>query len=344
MSKHKNDNPLGIEEPKSRLATLPVGEIREADNALRPVQRESESYQGLVDSVRQYGILKPVLVKQQTDSDTGEVSYLLIDGRQRFNAAKDAGLAHDRHQDRVDGRLRDHEGADRRQHPQDRDHPGPVQRAAPADHGRRPDDDRRLARRLARHEPPVGLRPPRPPEAREVDRRPGRRRQDQPDQRLQPGQAADRGAARVRRPRHDPPARRVRPQANERIRQIKEAKRAGRSVGDAVFTPVAHLQKLSAFKDELANGTISRELIARTGVADPVEAFKLAIQWSLHLDPESVKGQVAAEEARKAKLKDAAAKRKAEQKEVEARSPPSRPPRSRPPSPPPEPFALESRS
>jgi ParB/RepB/Spo0J family partition protein len=60
----------------------------EGDLALRKVDRESEGYQDLRESVREEGILKTLLVRELEE----EGKYGLVDGLQRFNAAKDVGL------------------------------------------------------------------------------------------------------------------------------------------------------------------------------------------------------------------------------------------------------------
>lgn len=75
-----------------RLATLPLREIRENPDLLRHIDRSDPDYLGLVDSVRKRGILQPILVREVIDPLIGDFVYLLVDGLNRFNAAKDAGL------------------------------------------------------------------------------------------------------------------------------------------------------------------------------------------------------------------------------------------------------------
>src|SRR5262245_37817198 len=75
-----------------RVAVIPLDKIRENAVALRQVDRESEAYICLVDSVRNRGILNPILVREITNPESGETLYGLVDGLHRWNAAIDAGL------------------------------------------------------------------------------------------------------------------------------------------------------------------------------------------------------------------------------------------------------------
>ncbi len=74
------------------LKFIPVSEIRENKEALRSVDRQNEQFMELAASVRNKGILNPILVCQMADSETGESFFALVDGLQRFTAAKDAGM------------------------------------------------------------------------------------------------------------------------------------------------------------------------------------------------------------------------------------------------------------
>jgi len=71
-------------------AMIPLANIRENEVALRSVNRESEQFKGLVDSIRKEGVLCAISVRPMKD-EKGEY-FELIDGLHRFNAAQDAGL------------------------------------------------------------------------------------------------------------------------------------------------------------------------------------------------------------------------------------------------------------
>jgi hypothetical protein len=84
------------------------------------------------------------------------------------------------------------------------------------------------------------------------------------------------------------------PQVNNRVKEIREAKRQGRDATKAEFTPMPHLQKLTDIKTEFAEGKVAETLVADLGITDPVEAFKLGVAWTLHMDP--VSQQIARQE------------------------------------------------
>ena len=56
------------------------------------VNKECEEYVGLVDSIRQVGVMNPITVREVRDPETGQKYYSLVDGLHRYNAAQDAGL------------------------------------------------------------------------------------------------------------------------------------------------------------------------------------------------------------------------------------------------------------
>lgn len=78
----------------ARLEKIPLKLIRENTEALRTqVDKEDEQYKGLVDSVKNHGIMNPISVREIIDPATNEMLYGLVDGLHRFNAAMDAGLS-----------------------------------------------------------------------------------------------------------------------------------------------------------------------------------------------------------------------------------------------------------
>ena len=74
------------------LAYIPVDQIRESAEALRPVDRKNPEYVLLADSVALNGVLSAISVRKMEDPETGETFYSLVDGLQRWTASKDAGL------------------------------------------------------------------------------------------------------------------------------------------------------------------------------------------------------------------------------------------------------------
>lgn len=74
------------------LKHIPLKDIRLNPSALREVDKSSEDYQGLVDSIKNVGVLNPINVKPYVDPETKQDCYMLIDGLHRYTGAGDAGL------------------------------------------------------------------------------------------------------------------------------------------------------------------------------------------------------------------------------------------------------------
>jgi ParB family transcriptional regulator, chromosome partitioning protein len=65
---------------------IPIGEIR--PNADQP-RKDRGDLRGLIESVREKGVLEPLLVRHVPETDR----YMIISGERRYHAAKAAGLA-----------------------------------------------------------------------------------------------------------------------------------------------------------------------------------------------------------------------------------------------------------
>lgn len=76
----------------TELKFIPVTKIMESDEDLRGVDKNNESFVGLVESVRNKGIMNPISVRELIDPETDEILYGLIDGKQRYTAACEIGL------------------------------------------------------------------------------------------------------------------------------------------------------------------------------------------------------------------------------------------------------------
>lgn len=84
---------LGFNFKKTRLAHIPIKDIRENAEALRvSVDKEDPNYQMNLDSVKRRGIMNPILVREIKDPVSGETLFGLIDGLHRLNWAMDAGM------------------------------------------------------------------------------------------------------------------------------------------------------------------------------------------------------------------------------------------------------------
>jgi ParB family transcriptional regulator, chromosome partitioning protein len=77
--------------PGARLAELDLGDI--VPNAQQPrTEFEPEALRELVVSIREFGVLQPIVVRPRAGAGEGEPQYELIMGERRFRASKAAGL------------------------------------------------------------------------------------------------------------------------------------------------------------------------------------------------------------------------------------------------------------
>lgn len=76
--------------PGARLVDLPVGDI--APNPVQPrIEFREEEFQELVVSIREFGVLQPVVVRPRRGAAAGEQGYELVMGERRLRASKAAG-------------------------------------------------------------------------------------------------------------------------------------------------------------------------------------------------------------------------------------------------------------
>lgn len=289
-----------------KLATVKISEIRENPVALRTVNRQAEDYLGLVGSMQQKGFMGAITVREQTDVESQEAYYELIDGLHRYAAAKDAGIS-EINVDIVP--LSDDlvlEAQILANIHKIETKPAEYTQQLKRILARNPlMTEAELAEKLQKstswiqqrlsltkiendeiitlvNEGKIGLanayalaKLPTEEQAQFVDR------------------------AMTQAPDEFVPA------VNSRVKEIREAKRQGKDASTAVFQPVAHMRKMKDIKLEMENPEIAPALLKSTGIKKPMDAFGLAIQWVLHLDPESIKAQEAEYEERKEKRETA---------------------------------------
>jgi ParB family chromosome partitioning protein len=77
--------------PGARLADLELSDI--VPNAQQPrVEFDPDALQELIVSIREFGVLQPIVVRPRAGAGEGEPQYELIMGERRFRASKAAGL------------------------------------------------------------------------------------------------------------------------------------------------------------------------------------------------------------------------------------------------------------
>jgi len=309
-----------VEQEKVQLGlqTVSISEIRENPVALRTVNTESESYLGIVASIREKGFMGAICVRPQVAED-GSRYFELVDGLHRFAAAKDAGLT----EINVDVKnLND----DQTLEAQIMANIHKVE-TKPVEYSQQL--KRILIRNPLMAEGELAKKLGKSPQW--IKERLGLNRIDNEVivELINEGQinltnayalaklpAEEMADFSDRAMTLDP--KEFVPQVNARAKEIRDAKRAGKDAGPAEFVPVAFMQKIGAIKDELENGSIAEVLIPESGAKTAADGFKLAINWILHLDPKSVEAQKAKDEERQAQRKAAKKIRTVEKAEKKA--------------------------
>ncbi len=298
------------------LQVLALTQIRENPVALRSVDRADENYLGLVDSIKSKGFLGAISVRKRVDSETKEEYFELVDGLHRFNAAKDAGLSEincdvvslDDDQVLEAQIMANIHKIETKPVEYSKQllkiltrNPLMTEAELAAKLGKSPVwiSERLNLVKIGNetikgliNEGKIGLA-----NAYALAKLPAEEQGDFTDRAMTL-----------------PPDEFV-PAVQQRVKEIREARRKGEDAPPAEFQPVAYMQKVGPVKEALATGEIAKALVNTLGISDPIEAFQLALKWVLHLDPKSVEVQKAEDDARRAE-RDAAKQKKAIEKKA----------------------------
>jgi ParB/RepB/Spo0J family partition protein len=310
-----------MSKPQTELLHIPLANIRENPVALRPVDKTGEKYLGMLDSVKQHGIINPINVREIDPAPDGTKLYSVCDGLHRFTAANDAGLPS------IPAQVITKTDAEAEE----------AQIIAnfhkvetkPAEFSKQ------LNRIILRNSDltMVELSGRLNMTSQKLSELMSLVKLSEPIQKL-----VDEGSIKltnavtlaklpvelqpdwVERAMTQSPAEFV-PSATAALKKYREDLRAGRTPGVAVFEPVQLLQKLSDIKAVHENPTdLARELIAKAQPKTPEEIFALAIAWTLRSDPISIEHQrkkwELAEAEKKKKKEDAAAERTKKKEEA----------------------------
>jgi ParB family chromosome partitioning protein len=286
------------------LKKVLLSDIRENDVALRTVNRESEEYLGLVESIRSKGFIGAISVRERQDED-GTSYYELIDGLHRFNASKDAGRE-DINVDVVD---------------LDEDQVLEAQIMAnihkvetkPIEYTRQLKriltrnplmTESELAAKLGKSTSWIGGRL----SLNKLASDQARKLVDEGKIGLSNAYAlaklpAEEQADWLDRAMTTTPDEFI-PQTTERLKQIREARKAGKEAGPAEFVATPHMQKLAALKAELESAEIGPVICTQNGVATPAEGFAMGVKWALHMDPDSIEVQKERDAERRAQREE----------------------------------------
>jgi len=307
----------------SELKTISTSGIRENPVALRNVDRQSEDYLGIVQSMRERGFFGAITVREKLDAETGVSFYELVDGLHRFTAAKDAGI--------------DMINVDVVSLTEDQVMEVQIMANIHKVETKPVEYSKQLMRLLTRNplmtESELATKLGK--SSQWIKDRLGLNKIGSEDiaklidsgeinlsnayalAKLPPEEMADF----LDRAITLPPDEFV-PAVNARVKEIKEAKRQGKDPNAQAFQPVAHMQKLGDLKSEMETGEIGKVLCQECGAKTPLDGFALGVKWSLHMDPKSIEIQKGKDEERKKEREEAKQKReaeKADKKAVEAK-------------------------
>lgn len=297
--------------------TLQISEIRENKIALRNVNTESEDFRGLVDSIKQVGIMNPISVRERVID--GETTYELVDGLHRFTGAQEAGLT-EIPVNIVD--LKDTEVMEaqiitnvHKVETKPVEYSKQIQRIMAANPTMTINE---MASRLCKTpgwlSERLGLLKLEDNVAQLVDDGKINLSNAYALAKLPPDEQVnflDRAQTMI-------PQEFV-PTAQARVKEIREARRKGQDADKAEFIPVPHLQKLALLKQELSSPSIIPSLVKDQKVKDPVDAAVLTLKWVLHMDPHSIDAAKQKDDARKAELEEAKKRRAVEKAEKKAK-------------------------
>lgn len=302
------------------VAVIDIKDIRENPVALRAVSKESEAYLGLVDSIRQVGMLNPVSVRKQVQDVDGVVVtyYELIDGLHRYSAACDVGLK------TLPVNIID----------LDKTKTIEAQIMANAHTiETRPVEYTKALQRIFVSNPTLtlnGMAIKIAKSASWVSQRLNLLRLEPSIQKLvDSGQIAVSNAVELAKLPAEEQLNYIDqavsmdvnefvPMVQNRAKELREAKRQGRKAEPVTFVPVARLRKMSELKGELENSVLAAQLCAQCDVKTHAEAFLLGVAWAINLDPPTVALREADAAAKKAANEEGKKKRAADRAQKKA--------------------------
>jgi ParB family chromosome partitioning protein len=306
-------------ESNNNLKNIVLGRIFEPEGGLRKVDRTLEKYQGLVESIRLKGVMNPISVRELRDPDTGDLIYGLIDGLQRLNASKDAGLEEIpcHIMSLEEGELLEAQIMANVHKIETR--PVEYSRALLRMLSENPTLTRtELADKLAKttawiserlgllklteeignlvDEDKIGLS-----NAYALAKLPQEEQSDFVDR------------AMTMTPQQFTPT------VNARVKEIRDAKRKGKDAAPEEFQPVPLMRGKAELVSEMQKAEMGPVLVSETKASSPEEGFALGVLWALQLDPRSCEVQKAQDRERKEVKARAREKAKVEQKKKRAK-------------------------
>ena len=295
------------------LLDIELSKIRANKVALRDVKTDSETYMELVDSIRDKGVLNAITVRRGIDEETKEEIYEIIDGLHRFTASKDAG------RETVPAQVLSAGDAE----VLELQIVGNLQKVET-----KASEYTTQLRRMLNMHPMMTLTELAKKVCKSIswvnDRLSLKNIKSEKIMSLiDSGDICLANAFVLAKLPEDEQTDWVQdaidseagefvPRVQDRLKEIRDAQRKGREAQPLEFTPIAHLRKVSEFKDEMESGEVASILVNQCGISDPIEAFKLAVQWALNMDPASLEAQKVKWEQKEAEKAERKKKREAE--------------------------------
>lgn len=306
-----------VEIPQSgAVHSVPIDSVRANPVALRSVNRGTESYLGLVDSIKSKGFFGAITVRENIDSTSGEKFFELIDGLHRWTASKDAGLEvinvcamEASELEALEIQLM---GNFHRVDTKPADYASHLKRMLAMSPTMTETD---LADKLSVSPQFINQRLNLNKITNEEIRK-----------LINDGEITLSNAlmlAKLPEEEHEDWVERAMNQpveefgaaVNDRAKIVREERRKGKAAEKPEFAPQPHLRKLAELREELEKGEAAARLCE--GIDSASGGFAMGVAFALNVDPESLKVQEAKWEQRQAEQEEAKKKRAAERAEKE---------------------------
>lgn len=314
------ENATGFEGAKFKLAEVPIKKIRLGKYSLRDVDRNSEDYQRLRDSIAATaGPLLPILLREIDDPENmGKTAFGLIDGLQRFSCCSDLDFTN------IPARIINMDDAD------------VAAAQIIANHSRidtKPVEYTKQLHRMLNANPTLTLEELSDRLSCSVKWLKDRLSLAKLHDKIAP--LVDEGKITLSHAfalvKLNPPEEQLNfveqaqtqtiqefsGHVSNRVKALREAARAGRPDHPEGFVPVPHMRNLRTIKEEFEANKVAHEVCHKLKAKTAEEGFKAALTWVLSMDPDTVillaqkdaDRKKASSEDKEKKAKEKAAKR-----------------------------------
>ena len=303
------------------LRSIKITDIRENPVALRAVDRESEAFVGLRDSIALVGIMNPINVRERTEVIEGNkiTYYELCDGLHRYTAAVDVGITE------LNVQILTLDDAD------------VLEAQVMANVHKidtKPVQYTQQMNRIFAGNPAMTISDMAAKLAKSpswVSQRLGLLKLEKGIAELvDDGKITISNAVVLAKLPHEEQVNFVdtaitlgseefAPQVQARAKELRDAARQGRVPGQVTFEPTARFQKMAVLKDELAAAAVGPAMCAQNKAKTADQGFALGVRWAVSMDPASVEVQRASAQAKAQELAEAKAKRAADRADKKAK-------------------------